>query len=77
MCVNDCIEMIIEALLVSSIQLNGNWRLLKGNNTDEDGALKFLADYDREAKAMCTTVMNSQWDFNTNITDVSKERMVR
>ena len=24
MCVNDCIEMIIEALLVSSIQLNGN-----------------------------------------------------
>ena len=48
----------------------------KGNITDEDAALKFLDDYDREAKAMCTTVMNSQWDFNTNITDESKERMV-
>ena len=32
--------------------------------------------YDREASAMCNNVMNTQWDFNTNITEATKQRMV-
>jgi len=39
-------------------------------------ALNFLASYDREASTMCTNVMNTQWDFNTNITEITKQRMV-
>ena len=49
----------------------------KGNNTDEVEALNFLTAYDREASAMCNNVMNTQWDFNTNITEATKQRMVR
>ena len=49
---------------------------LQGNNTDEAEALKFLEAYDREASAMCTNVMNSQWVFNTNVTEASKQFMV-
>lgn len=48
----------------------------KGNNTDETEALNFLTAYDREASSMCTNVMNTQWDFNTNITEATKQRMV-
>lgn len=49
---------------------------LQGNNTDEQEALNFLVAYDREASAMCNNVMNTQWDFNTNITEATKQRMV-
>ena len=47
-----------------------------GNNTDEKEALNYLLAYDREASAMCNNVMNTQWDFNTNITEATKQRMV-
>lgn len=49
---------------------------MQGNNTDEKEALNFLLAYDREASAMCNNVMNTQWDFNTNITESTKQRMV-
>jgi hypothetical protein len=49
---------------------------IQGNNTDEVEALKFLEAYDREASAMCTNVMNSQWEFNTNVTEATKQNMV-
>ena len=39
-------------------------------------ALSFLTIYDREASLMCNNVMNTQWDFNTNITEAAKQRMV-
>ena len=39
-------------------------------------ALSFLTIYDREASLMCNNVMNTQWDFNTNITEATKQRMV-
>ncbi len=32
--------------------------------------------YDREASAMCTNVMNSQWNFNTNVTEATRQNMV-
>lgn len=38
--------------------------------------MSFLVAYDREASAMCNNVMNTQWDFNTNITEATKQRMV-
>lgn len=39
-------------------------------------ALSFLTIYDREASLMCNNVMNTQWDFNTNITEMTKQRML-
>jgi len=62
--------------LGASYNLTSDYRYIQGNNTDEAEALKFLEAYDREASAMCTNVMNSQWVFNTNVTEASKQFMM-
>lgn len=59
-----------------NLTMEGRYRYIQGNNTDETEALSFLVAYDREASAMCNNVMNTQWDFNTNITEATKQRML-
>ncbi|KAK2720485.1 hypothetical protein QYM36_004387, partial [Artemia franciscana] len=52
-----------------------NHKYLQGNNTDEAAALRFLVDYDKKASVVCNFVMSSQWNYNTNITDVNRQQM--
>ncbi|XP_045596886.2 angiotensin-converting enzyme [Procambarus clarkii] len=49
---------------------------VQGNNTNEAEAIDFLRGYDAEASAMCTRFMEASWDFNTNVTQTNRRRML-
>ncbi|XP_055387063.1 angiotensin-converting enzyme-like [Condylostylus longicornis] len=44
-----------------------------GNNQEE--AIQFLHEYDREASEMCNRLASSEWRFETNTTDFNRRRM--
>ncbi|MPC84409.1 Angiotensin-converting enzyme [Portunus trituberculatus] len=50
---------------------------IPGTNTNENEAVSFLRQYDVEASVMCNRFMEASWDFNTNVTDFNRRKMVR
>ncbi|XP_045138200.1 angiotensin-converting enzyme-like isoform X1 [Portunus trituberculatus] len=49
---------------------------LLGTNTNENEAVSFLRQYDVEASVMCNRFMEASWDFNTNVTDFNRRKML-
>ncbi|KAG0692756.1 Angiotensin-converting enzyme [Chionoecetes opilio] len=48
----------------------------QGTNTDQTAATRFLEEYDGEASVMCNRFMEASWDFNTNVTDFNRRKML-
>ncbi|XP_033208266.1 angiotensin-converting enzyme-like isoform X2 [Belonocnema kinseyi] len=71
------VQRIITVIWIILIVSGGSrTRYLEGLNVNLGEALQFLREYDREGSAMCNRVMNSQWNFATNITDANRRKML-
>ncbi|XP_050739110.1 angiotensin-converting enzyme-like isoform X1 [Eriocheir sinensis] len=51
-------------------------RGIEGTNTNENEAINFLLRYDGEASDMCNRFMEASWNFNTNVTDANRQKML-
>lgn len=67
---------ILKLVWIIHIISGGSARYTEGLNVNLGEALQFLRQYDYEASAMCNKIMNSQWNFATNITDSNRRKML-
>ncbi|KAK8746314.1 hypothetical protein OTU49_017362, partial [Cherax quadricarinatus] len=71
-----CVVVFVYGSLPNTCAAIFSSRGVEGSDTNEIEAINFLREYDKEASTMCTRFMEASWDFNTNVTETNRRKML-